>query len=81
MAIRAIYKNGVFKPLEDVPMKDGTEVDVYPRAEREKGKKPRSVRELGAYGMWAEMCGCRFAIKKRGPYEGLSINMGRLTGS
>jgi predicted DNA-binding antitoxin AbrB/MazE fold protein len=31
MQIRAIYKDGVFKPLEDVPVKEGTEVDVYPR--------------------------------------------------
>lgn len=36
MSIRAIYENGVFKPLEDVPIKEGTEVDVYPRSD-EKG--------------------------------------------
>jgi predicted DNA-binding antitoxin AbrB/MazE fold protein len=33
MSIRAVYKNGVFKPLEAVPVKEGTEVDVYPRRE------------------------------------------------
>ena len=53
MSIRAIYKNGVFQPLEDVPVKEGTEVDVYPRAEEhEKPKKPKSIRDLGFFGMW-----------------------------
>ena len=56
MSIRAVYENGVFKPLESVPLKEGTEVEVYPRPEEkangDKGKK--SVRELGAYGMWAD---------------------------
>ena len=54
MSIRAIYENGVFKPLEDVPIKEGTEVDVYPRSEKANGAKPKSVKELGAYGMWKD---------------------------
>jgi predicted DNA-binding antitoxin AbrB/MazE fold protein len=55
MSIRAIYKNGVFQPLEEVPVKEGTEVDVYPRlADQRNGKKPKSVRELGVYGMWKD---------------------------
>ena len=55
MSIRAIYENGVFKPLEDVAIKEGTEVDVYPRAGHgENGGKPKSVKELGAYGMWKD---------------------------
>ena len=55
MSIRAIYKNGVFEPLEDVPVKEGTEVDVYPREEEKgNGKKPRSVRDLGFFGMWKD---------------------------
>ena len=54
MSIRAIYQNGIFKPLEEVPLKEGTEVEVYPTSEPRStnGKKPKSVRELGAYGMW-----------------------------
>jgi predicted DNA-binding antitoxin AbrB/MazE fold protein len=53
MSIRAIYKNGVFQPLEEVPVKEGTEVDVYPRTEgKEKPKKPKSIRDLGFFGMW-----------------------------
>lgn len=56
MSIRAIYTNGVFKPLDDVPLKEGTEVEVYPRAEEKgnSGKRKNSVRDLGAYGMWAD---------------------------
>ena len=56
MSIRAVYENGVFKPLENVPLKEGTEVEVYPRAEEKGngGKRRKSVRELGAYGMWAD---------------------------
>jgi predicted DNA-binding antitoxin AbrB/MazE fold protein len=54
MSIRAIYENGVFKPLENVPIKEGTEVDVYPRAAGiEERAKRRSVKDLGFYGMWA----------------------------
>ena len=61
MSIRAIYENGVFKPLEDVPIKEGTEVDVYPRGEQKgnggksSGKRPRkSVKDYEAYGMWKD---------------------------
>jgi hypothetical protein len=55
MSIRAIYKNGVFKPLEDVPIKEGTEVEVYPLGEHKpKGAKPKSVKDLGAYGIWKD---------------------------
>lgn len=55
MSIRAIYKNGVFQPLEDVPVKEGTEVDVYPRNEaKESGRKPKSIRDLGFFGMWKD---------------------------
>jgi predicted DNA-binding antitoxin AbrB/MazE fold protein len=54
MSIRAVYKNGVFQPLEDVPVKEGTEVDVYPREQKRRDDKPKSVRELGVYGMWKD---------------------------
>ena len=55
MTIRAIYENGVFKPLEKVPLKEGTEVAVYARTESKgNGSKPKSVRDLGVYGMWKD---------------------------
>src|SRR5436309_12881297 len=55
MAIRARDENGVFKPLEKVPLKEGTEADVYPRTGEGNGEKPRrSVKDFKAYGMWKD---------------------------
>ena len=52
LVIKAKYENGVFKPLEDVDVKEGTEADVYVRSEKGNGRKPVFVRELGFFGMW-----------------------------
>ena len=62
MSIRAIYENGAFRPLEDVPVAEGTEVDVYPReGRREKSaggigsETPKaSVMDDPAFGMWKD---------------------------
>jgi len=56
MVIKAIYKNGVFEPLEKVPLEEGTEVEVHPRAKFRNGEKPksRSVKDYEAFGMWAD---------------------------
>ena len=55
MRIRAIYISGVFQPLEEVPLKEGTEVDVYPRnGKDEKLNKPKSIRDLSFFGMWKD---------------------------
>ena len=55
MSIRAIYENGVFRPLENVPIKEGTEVEVYPLGEQKtNGAKPKSIRELAFFGMWKD---------------------------
>jgi predicted DNA-binding antitoxin AbrB/MazE fold protein len=56
MSIRAIYRNGVFQPLEDVTVKEGTEVDVYPRTEDKgnNGTRKKSVAEYEAVGMWED---------------------------
>ena len=57
MSIRAIYENGVLKLLEELPIKEGTEVkvDVYP-IEEQKGShgKRKSVKDFAAYGMWKD---------------------------
>jgi hypothetical protein len=51
MTIRAKYEKGVFKPLEEVTIKEGAVVEVYVP---QRGKaKPRSIRDLGFAGMWA----------------------------
>jgi hypothetical protein len=52
MAISAKYENGVFQPLEDVKIKEGVIVEIdMPQAEK---AKPRSIRDLGFAGMWAD---------------------------
>ena len=55
MAITAKYEDGVFKPLEDVTINEGTivEVRVPSSADRLKAKS-RSVREFACYGMWRD---------------------------
>jgi predicted DNA-binding antitoxin AbrB/MazE fold protein len=53
MTIRAKYENGVFKPLEDVKLTEGTRVEVYIPKERP-CHPPKSVREFAAFGMWAD---------------------------
>jgi predicted DNA-binding antitoxin AbrB/MazE fold protein len=52
MTIAARYENGVFKPLEDVKIKEGAVVRVYvPQGEK---ARPRSIRNLGFAGMWKD---------------------------
>ena len=55
MTITAKYEDGVFKPLEDVMVSEGTivEVRVPAYAERLKGKA-RSVGDFAFYGMWRD---------------------------
>src|SRR6266480_4565811 len=52
MTIAAKYEDGVFKPLEDVRLTEGTRVDVHVLSERPPW--PKSVREFAAFGMWAD---------------------------
>jgi predicted DNA-binding antitoxin AbrB/MazE fold protein len=49
MTIAAKYEHGVFKPLADVEIEEGTLVEVHLPASRP--EKPRSIRELGFVGM------------------------------
>jgi predicted DNA-binding antitoxin AbrB/MazE fold protein len=55
MTITARYEDGVFKPLEDVSIIEGTivEVSVPSRADRLKSKA-RSVGDFAFYGMWKD---------------------------
>jgi predicted DNA-binding antitoxin AbrB/MazE fold protein len=53
MTIPAMYENGVFKPLEDVKLTEGTRVEVHVPAE-DAPRRPKSVREFSAFGMWAD---------------------------
>ena len=53
MTIPAKYENGVFKPLEDVKLTEGTRVEVQIPDEQPR-RRPKSVREYAAFGMWAD---------------------------
>ena len=52
VTIPAKYENGVFKPLENVMLTEGTRVTVHVPAERP--QRPKSVREFAAFGIWAD---------------------------
>jgi len=52
MTIAAKYEDGIFKPLEEVKLNEGTRVEVHvPEQPR---RRPKSVREFAAFGMWAD---------------------------
>lgn len=55
MTITARYEDGVFKPLEDVAVNEGTIVEVHVPSYigRLKGK-PRPVRDSAFFGMWKD---------------------------
>jgi predicted DNA-binding antitoxin AbrB/MazE fold protein len=53
MTISAKYENGVFKPLEDVKVTEGMRVEIY-LPEEAPTKRPKSVRDLLIFGMWAD---------------------------
>jgi len=53
MTISAKYENGVFKPFEEVNLTEGAKVEVHV-TEEAAPKRPRSVREFAAFGMWAD---------------------------
>ena len=55
MTITAKYEGGVFKPLEDVAINEGTIVEVrIPSYDDRLKAKSRSVREFAFYGMWRD---------------------------
>ena len=54
MTIPAKYENGVFRPLEEVRIKEGTVVAVLVPAEEEPSGKRRSIKDLPFYGMWKD---------------------------
>jgi predicted DNA-binding antitoxin AbrB/MazE fold protein len=54
VTISAKYENGVFKPLEAVKIKEGTVVELHLADVRKEELKPRSIRDLGFTGMWAD---------------------------
>ena len=53
MVIEAKYENGVFKPLVEVKLEEGTTVEIHFNHQQTARKAP-SIRELGFAGMWAD---------------------------
>jgi predicted DNA-binding antitoxin AbrB/MazE fold protein len=53
MTIPAKYENGVFRPLQDVPIKEGTIVEVYVPVEMFTSK-PHSIGDSPFAGMWKD---------------------------
>ena len=55
MTITAKYEDGVFKPLEEVAINEGTIVEVRVPSYSERLKaKSRSVQDFAFYGMWRD---------------------------
>lgn len=55
MTITAKYEDGVFKPLEDVTVNEGTIVEVHVPSYVDRLKsKARSVGDFAFFGMWKD---------------------------
>jgi predicted DNA-binding antitoxin AbrB/MazE fold protein len=55
MTVTAKYEDGVFKPLEDVTLHEGTIVEVsLPSYADLLRNKSRSVQDFAFYGMWKD---------------------------
>ena len=53
MTIPARYENGVFRPLQDAPIKEGTVVEVHLPVEAS-AMRPRAIGDLPFAGMWKD---------------------------
>ena len=54
MTIAAKLENGVFRPLEDVKIKEGTIVEVHVPVEQQAARERTSVKDLPFYGLWKD---------------------------
>jgi predicted DNA-binding antitoxin AbrB/MazE fold protein len=54
MTIAAKYEHGIFRPLEEVTIEEGTIVEVRVPVEGDEVRKRRSIKDLPFYGMWAD---------------------------
>lgn len=64
MTIAAKYENGVFKPLEDVNINEGTIVEVrLPSRDSRRKHKARSVGDFAFFGMWKDRTDIRDSVE------------------
>ncbi len=54
MTIAAKYEKGVFRPLEDVNIKEGTVVEVHVPVEQHAALIRPSIKDLPFYGIWKD---------------------------
>jgi hypothetical protein len=54
MTIPARYENGIFRPLEEVAIKEGRVVEVHVPAESTAPGRRPSVKDLPFFGLWAD---------------------------
>ncbi len=54
MTISARYENGIFRPLEEVTIKEGTVVEVLLPAGSDSPHGRRSIKDLPFFGLWAD---------------------------
>ena len=54
MTIAAKFENGVFRPLEDVKIKEGTVVEVLLPVEQPAAGERPSIKDLPFYGIWKD---------------------------
>ena len=54
MTIAAKYENGVFRPLQDVEIQEGTVVEVLIPVDQSPSIQRRSVKDLPFYGIWKD---------------------------
>jgi hypothetical protein len=54
MTIPARFENGIFRPLEEVNIREGTVVEVHVPAVSASPAGRRSIKDLSFYGLWAD---------------------------
>lgn len=54
MTIPAQYENGVFRPLEDVKIKEGTVVEVIVPVDQQTAHQRPSIKDLAFCGIWKD---------------------------
>jgi predicted DNA-binding antitoxin AbrB/MazE fold protein len=54
MTIAAKYENGVFRPLQDVKIEEGTVVEVLVPMEQQVARNRPSIKDLPFYGIWKD---------------------------
>jgi len=53
MVIEAKFENGVFKPIGEIKLEEGTTVKIHINHEKTT-ERSASIRDLGFTGMWAD---------------------------